>query len=164
MGRGDGGEQRDRATGCGNGAGSQAAHRGSNYAPPYPREKEHKGGELPRAIAADAPFYGIERAPEEPQTIFVLPYIPLKSSLCSFELKHASLSTRYSYARYLGGAMVVRRVSRLEPCRDGTALGPDRGAKVNERLLERMFFIIIRVVTAFPEFSVWHRWVTNPMK
>ena len=65
---------------------------------------------------------------------------------------------------YDHGSAQWDRATDRDDGRDGIALGSDRGAKANERLLERMFFTIIRVVTAFPEFSVWHRWMTNPMK
>ena len=44
------------------------------------------------------------RTIENPK-IFVLLYIPLKSSLCPFVLKHRALHPQNSHAHYPGGAM-----------------------------------------------------------
>ena len=58
----------------------------------------------------------------DPQKIFVLLYIPLKSSLCPFVLKIRTrkIRTTTGRAHYPGGAMVGGQASRLAPHRHAT--------------------------------------------
>ena len=84
---------------------------------PCRAKKEHKGGEPPQAFATVSPIilWFSKRAPSKTPKIFVLLYIPLKSSLCPFVLKHRALHPQNSHAHYPGGAMGTSRPTAITP-------------------------------------------------